>query len=276
VTSKRSRLAAWLAGDGIEIGALHRPLSVPPGVRVRYVDRLPEAELRRHYPELGGQPFAPVSILGSAEDLSELRDDSVDFVIANHLLEHLEYPLRGLLEFQRVLRRDGILYLALPDQRQTFDRDRELTPAAHIFDEHFEAGADANRWAHYLDWALNVDKKGAEAEAHARHLLETGYSIHFHVWRPDTFFDLFVEARERLGLDLELLSLTGPEQQDDDEFILLLAKGRGGPVRLPRHEAAEQQSAVAGGADRQTLRQALAASPLGPPVRLVKRTLRRT
>ncbi len=228
-SEKRRRLSAWLQGDGIEIGALHNPLPLPPGARVRYVDHLPEAELRKHYPELDGQPFAPVSIIGSAQDLSTVGDASVDFVIANHLLEHLEDPVAGLKEFQRVLRPDGVLYLALPDKRRTFDRDRELTPVRHLIDEH-RHGAEANRRQHYLDWATRVDKKD---DTHAAGLLETGYSIHFHVWRGDTFLDFLVAARKEFDLDFEVVQFAGLETPDDDEFIVVVVKGRTDRVPLP-------------------------------------------
>lgn len=228
-SAKRRRLSAWLQGDGIEIGALHNPLPLPPGARVRYVDHLPEAELRKHYPELDGHPFAPVSIIGSAQDLSMVGDASVDFVVANHLLEHLEDPVAGLEEFQRVLRPDGVVYLALPDKRRTFDRDRELTRVEHLIDEHRD-GAEANRRQHYLDWATRVDKKDA---AHAEALLEKGYSIHFHVWRADTFLEFLVAARAEFGLDFEITQFAAPETEVDDEFILILVKGRGERVPLP-------------------------------------------
>jgi SAM-dependent methyltransferase len=231
---KRQRLAAWLQGDGIEIGALHNPLPLPEGARVRYVDHLPEAALRKHYPELEGQPFAPVSIIGSAQDLSMVSDASVDFVVANHLLEHLEDPIAGLQEFQRVLKPGGVLYLALPDKRRTFDRDRELTPVEHLLDEH-RRGAEPNRLQHYLDWALRVDKKD---EAHAAALLEKGYSIHFHVWRADTFLEFLVLARRDFDLDFEIVEFAGLEAPEDDEFILVLVRGRGDQVRLPSAPAA--------------------------------------
>jgi SAM-dependent methyltransferase len=249
---KRRRLSAWLQGDGIEIGALHNPLPLPPGARVRYVDHLPEAELRRHYPELHGQPFAPVSIIGSAQDLSMVGDASVDFVVANHLLEHLEDPVAGLKEFQRVLRPDGVVYLALPDKRRTFDRDRELTPVEHLLDEHRQ-GAEPNRRQHYIDWATGVDKKD---EAHAAALLEKGYSIHFHVWRADTFLDFLVAARREFGLDFEIAQFAGPETEEDDEFILVLVKGRNDRVRLPA--ALPGNGEAAGAASRGRLARARA------------------
>lgn len=234
----RARLTRWLSGEGIEIGALHQPLQVPPGVRVTYVDHLPVDKLREHYPELRDFDLVPVDVIGTAEDLSRFADGSQDFVIANHLLEHLEYPMRGLLEFQRVLRPGGILYLALPDKRLTFDKKRALTPVEHLIEEQQRGLAEQNRRAHFLDWAEKVDGKaaGAEAEAHADALMAIPYSIHFHVWRPDTFLDFLAAARREFPLTLQPVQLAGIESPDDFEFILLLAKPDGDAPALPRHE----------------------------------------
>lgn len=263
---QRARLSAWLSGNGIEIGALHNPLAVRRGVKVIYVDWKNEAELRKHYPELEGKSLAPVSVIASAEDLGPFGDESLDFVIANHLLEHLEQPIRALKEFQRVLKPGGVLYMALPDRRLTFDRRREPTTSEHLFDEH-RTGAEANRRAHYLDWALNVDgKHGAEAAAHAAALLARRYSIHFHVWTPDSFLDFFVAARREFGLDFQLVGFATAERETDNEFILVLARAQD-DVRLPTGRMLD-------GRARLRLQRQLAASPLGPPMRAVKRLLR--
>jgi hypothetical protein len=73
-SAKRSHLAGWLSGQGIELGALHQPLAVPAGVHVEYVDRLSVAELRQQYPELASLDLVPVSHIGSAEDLAGIAD----------------------------------------------------------------------------------------------------------------------------------------------------------------------------------------------------------
>jgi predicted SAM-dependent methyltransferase len=274
--TKRQRLARWLRGQGIEIGALHRPLEVPASARVTYVDRLPEPVLRSHYPELSNETFAPVEVLGSAEDLSAFEPDSVDFVIANHLLEHLEDPIRALKEFHRVLRRDGVLYLALPDPRITFDRDRQLTELDHLLDEHRQ-GPAMNRKAHYLDWAQNVDKD-PQAEVRARQLDEMDYSIHFHVWRPDTFLEFLQAAKRAAGLEFELAAFAPPESPEDNEFILILLKGFSQELRLPQNG----QQPVASGrtsawrAVRARVKQSPAGPVLRPIYRFVKDRLRRS
>lgn len=266
-------MIGWLAGDGIEIGALHRPLPLPPGARVRYVDRMREEELRRHYPELDGESLVSVDILGSAEDLAAVGSGSVDFVVANHLLEHLEDPIRALAEFHRVLRPDGVLYLALPDPRVSFDRDRQLTTLQHLLDEH-RHGAAPNRRAHYLDWATHVDQDPAP-ESRAEKLMAMDYSIHFHVWRPDTFLDFLVAARREEHLEFELAAFAPPEHPQDDEFVVVILKGAPNRLRLqPALSQDSPTSARALSAGRR-LRARVAASPLGPPLRPAYRTLRK-
>jgi SAM-dependent methyltransferase len=261
--NKRKRLSAWLQGDGIEIGALQVPLRVQRGARVRYVDRLTVEEQRTQYPELADDSLVDVDLVAPADDLTGLADSSLDFVIANHLLEHLEDPIAGLVEWQRVLKPGGVLYLGLPDQRQTFDRERELTSFEHLVRDH-EEGPAVSRRDHYVDWARSVvHVQAAELDRYVEQCMADGYSIHFHCWRADTFLDFLVAARPRFGLDFEVVAFAPPEEVDDDEFILLLVKGRFDGVRFrPRKPHSRVPAAVLRG-------------PLGPPLRAVRRAASR-
>src|SRR5258708_7513375 len=85
--------ATYLSGNGIEIGALHNPLQVPPRANVKYVDRLPIAQLREQYPELNDQELVAVDILDDGERLSTLSDARQDFVLPHPSIEHTHDPL---------------------------------------------------------------------------------------------------------------------------------------------------------------------------------------
>jgi predicted SAM-dependent methyltransferase len=227
---KRSELARWLTGQGIELGALHQPLAVQPGVRVEYVDRLDVADLRQQYPELASLDLVPVSHIGSAEDLTGIGNDSLDFVIACHVLEHLEDPTRALHEIHRVLHDGGIFFCALPEPRVTFDREREMTSVDHLVRDH-PAGL-TSREDHFVDWVENVERhqpwwqtERPDPEERLRVLLDMDYSIHFHVWRPDTFLDFLGAVRHEQSVVFEMLDFAGCVPGVDDEFIFILRKG---------------------------------------------------
>ena len=209
--NRREIARRYLRGDGIEIGALHNPLQVPKSARVRYVDHLTVDELRRHYPELAHEPLVEVDLVDDGERLTTVGDATQDFLIANHFLEHCEDPLGALGNMIRVLRPDGVLYLAVPDKRYTFDADRPLTSTDHLIRDHRD-GPEWSRRGHYEEWARLVDKAD-EPEAHATALLVRGYSIHFHAWTQAELLELLQTAARELELDfdIELMLKNGHE-----------------------------------------------------------------
>lgn len=49
-------------------------------------------------------------------DLSQIDDNSVDIIISNHALEHVEFPPDVLREFRRILRNDGRIVVVVPHE----------------------------------------------------------------------------------------------------------------------------------------------------------------
>jgi SAM-dependent methyltransferase len=217
---RRKLSSRFISGDGIEIGALHEPLTVASRARVRYVDRMSVADLRTHYPELSNQPLVPVDIYDDGEKLRSIGDDSFDFVIANHMLEHCEDPLTALSTFLRVVRPGGVIYLAIPDKRFTFDVSREVTSIAHVLRDHHD-GPQGSREEHYLDWVRNVNHKPErEVRAECDALMKMQYSIHFHVWTLSGFASLLRYCRRQLRMPFKLEML----KPNQFEVIAILRK----------------------------------------------------
>jgi predicted SAM-dependent methyltransferase len=211
----------YLAGDGIEIGALHNPLPVPKAARVRYVDRLPVSELRAQYPELEQEPLVGVDVIDDGERLATIGDATQDFVVANHFLEHAQDPIGTLLSAYRVLRPGGVLYLAVPDKRRTFDSGREVTQVDHLLRDHDE-GPEISRREHFVEWARLVDKVSADEVARrAEQLMEQDYSIHFHVWTQRELLELLLAVRERFDLDFDIELM----ERIEYEVVFVLRKG---------------------------------------------------
>ena len=209
----RRRIAdAYLRGDGIEIGALHQPLDVPVSARVKYVDRMTVPELRRHYGELADKQLVETDIIDNGELLSTIGDATQDFVIANHFIEHCQDPLATFQNLVRVLKPGGILYMAVPDKRFTFDVDRPCTTIEHVMRDYTE-GPDWSKRQHFEEWSRLVNKKStdSEVEEEVRYLLSIDYSIHFHVWSETELLELVAALHRLVRFELEIFIRNGIE-----------------------------------------------------------------
>jgi SAM-dependent methyltransferase len=197
VTAVASEILGDLEGAGIEIGAFHSPLAVGPKARVTYVDVYAPEVARRYYPEvLDAAPVVNPDVLAPADRLP-MPDSSLDFVLSSHLIEHVADPIGALVEWHRVLRNGGLLFLRAPDQRGTFDRHRQRTTLEHLVADHRDAPDSAERknrdLDHYREWARCVNEitDAAQADFWAKLLMRVAYPIHFHCWIPEDMDGVF-------------------------------------------------------------------------------------
>lgn len=230
--ARRELAARFLFGEGLEIGPLHQPLAMPPQAKPRYVDRMQVDDLRREYPELTDWNLTPVDIVDDGEKLLTVAEESQDFIVANHFLEHCENPIRTIETHLGKLRPGGVLFYAVPDKRFTFDFRRPVTPLEHMVAD-YEQGPERSRAEHYEQWTRLVIIDGRETEeetlARARELEAAAYSIHMHVWTQAEFLRLILDCRERFG---EAFDIEASAQQAI-EFVVVLRKGGALPPPAP-------------------------------------------
>ena len=195
----------YLQGQGIEIGALHHPLTVPEDVKVLYVDRMSVADLRKQYPELNDFPLIEADILANGEDLETIADNTQDFVIANHFIEHCQDTIGTIQNMLRVLKPGGILYSAIPDKRVSFDIDRDITSIDHMWRDHIEGPAGSKR-EHFESWVRHVGHytDTVEIAEHTDLLIEMDYSIHYHVFTQASWLELFISLQQKLAVKFEI------------------------------------------------------------------------
>jgi SAM-dependent methyltransferase len=202
----------------LELGPLVSPWRVPASATVAYLDRLPTDQLRRYYNSLPPDEFAPVHIVDDAETLLTVPSSSQDFVMASHILEHCEDPIAALAAWLRVLKPGGVLLLAVPDKRFTFDRERPVTTFAHLLEDH-QYGPGLSRECHYVEWVTRVDHATPDTvEARVQDLMHNQYSIHFHVWDHAALGELLAFA---IGRSPRLVTMAAYQRNRAENLAVL-------------------------------------------------------
>lgn len=115
---------------GIEIGgSLHNHFNIEGCLNVDYT-----AEMTGHKKaeiDLCGD-FLPVDVVADGDNLP-FDNDSFDYVINSHMIEHHPNPLLAITEWCRVLKNDGIIFFVVPRKDDNPDDVKyEYTPYEHI------------------------------------------------------------------------------------------------------------------------------------------------
>jgi SAM-dependent methyltransferase len=125
---------------------------------------------------------------------ASITDRIFDYVIAAHVLEHIPDPISFLQDLCKLLREVGVILLAIPDKRHTFDAPRVVTPIEHILNDYYQKARDQSI-EHIMQCSPCVisDLKHlgpAELYAWAKQNYESGAAdVHCHVWTDADFFD---------------------------------------------------------------------------------------
>lgn len=119
-------------GRGVELGPLNKPTASKPQCNVLYVDHMSTEEIKQKYPTIEGIVDIDRPIINNSIVDTLCHDAPIDYFIASHVLEHVPNPIRWLRELESVLKVGGLVALALPDRRETFDLLREETRASDI------------------------------------------------------------------------------------------------------------------------------------------------
>lgn len=209
VDSPRNFLAHhYIRGNGIEIGAAHLPIKMPPQAHVRYVDVFTADELRKIFPqEYTKVDIVNVDVVDDGEKLEKFKNNSLDFIIANHFIEHCLDPIGTILNMYAKLHKEGVIYMAIPEKRYTFDKPRPITPYSHLLEEHEDKTSMKFRLEHTEEAIRLTDKPGTDVAKKVQEIMDSGFRVHYHVWTQKEMTEMFVRIAKDFDINLEIEAL---------------------------------------------------------------------
>jgi SAM-dependent methyltransferase len=226
VTDRRARMLGVISlarSVGLEIGPLHVPLVRRTEGRVLYVDHASAETLRANFRDPAGDPanIVDVDIIWGERPLRDCVDEPVDYVVASHVIEHVPDLIGWLLELHAVLKQGGILGLAVPDRRYTFDVRRPVSTVGELVEawllryrqpslrQVFDAAALSKDTADQVEWRPGESSAGLPPEVlrrlppaldMVRAIAAAPRYVDLHCWifTPASFLDT-AEALSRMG-----------------------------------------------------------------------------
>ncbi|AUI68809.1 methyltransferase domain-containing protein [Beggiatoa leptomitoformis] len=202
----RSAGYALLQGKGLEIGALNQPAQLPVGCDVEYADVASRETLVACFPELKEQlqQFVIVNHYCDLDKqgLSLFPAARFDFIILNHVIEHVANPINVVAELFRVVKPRGYVVISAPDKLFTFDKPRALTPFEHLWEEYQQQVTDVTD-EHYIDFlqAVHPTVFNDSPERVKTHIANVkNRREHAHVWDSAHFAVFMQTCLNRLAI----------------------------------------------------------------------------
>ena len=228
-----------LSGNGLEIGALHEKAKLPAKCKVEYCDAISKKQAIKLFPEIKHHKLVDVKYICNLdkEGLSIFKDDSYDFIILSHVIEHVANPINVVKELFRVIRPGGIVLIAAPDKTYTFDKKRHITPFQHLLEE-YKQDIKAVTDEHYIDFIKGVhpemmlyDKeKFKDAVKTVKSRRE-----HAHVWTSDSFKDFLLSTFKELNIQARLLMENKGTQNGLEYYSVWQKASENSDLPRPRH-----------------------------------------
>ncbi len=210
---------------GIEVAPYHSPLaSKAQGYNCLTLDIFNFEQLRenaRNDPNVRDKihRIESVDIVASATDLEAAvaargELESFDYILSSHNFEHLPNPIRFLNACGAVLKKDGLLTMAIPNKRFTFDYSRALSSFANFYRAFHENHSQPDPWISFdfgasfakdvpvspgapgiPKYANNLTEQFNELQRKLKEK-ETGPYVDAHVWvfTPESFISIIKDC----------------------------------------------------------------------------------
>ena len=228
-TETRAYLTKDFVGRGVEFGASTNPSPVPLGCRVEYADLFtPEEGCNIGYSQNMSE-FVSITHKTGCQDMVGIDENSLEFIISSHVLEHVTETIRSIKVAWEKLRIGGVFLLAIPHKDYCFDKPRELTTLAHFIDD-YEAYSKSRDLIHIIDVFANTPLDEQQSTGRfiydrcVEYLNGQLLDIHYHTFNEENTRELLLYFNEYLHRWAKVEIIDRATQYPSNEFFVRLTK----------------------------------------------------
>lgn len=140
----------YCLGEGLEIGGSYENRF--PEINAKNVDLGDESWefYKESQIEESGQ-YLPIDIEANGDNIP-VEDESQDFVINSHVIEHFENPIKAMVEWDRVVKKEGIIFIIAPHKERTFDKENERTRLHTVVEKYLKGVPNDDHNQHFGIW----------------------------------------------------------------------------------------------------------------------------
>lgn len=183
----------YCIGKGLEIGgSAHNPFGLNT-LNVDITDSM-DTEFKKEEIRNCGKALK-VDIVANGDDIP-LPNESQDFIVSSHVIEHFPNPIKALIEWDRLVKPGGIIFMIIPHKERTFDKGKKCTPLTHLIKD-FENN----------NTQLHDDHNG-----------------HDHCWITETFVEVIEYMIKELGMKWKIAKVQDVDDKVGNGFTVVIRK----------------------------------------------------
>ena len=238
-----------LSRKGVEYGPLTCPIVTKDMAPVLYVDYADTETIKaKGYREDDPNKIVDIDLVWGEKPLKE--SGPFAYALASHVIEHVPDPIGWLLEISESITDDGIICLAIPDKRYTFDLNRPVSTTGELVEAYLQKHTrpsikqmfDNCRLAVEIDvedaWSGRtqapllmgeVALQLAYDQAHSQMKNDNYIDSHCWIFTPESFLNIFEDIIKLKILPLEIDRFV-PTSRGTFEFLVRFRRSGTDPI----------------------------------------------
>lgn len=188
----------YCIGKGLEIGgSAHNPF----GLNTLNVDRSDSMDTisKKNEIRFCGKALK-VDIVANGDEIP-LPDKSQDFIVSSHVIEHFTNPIKALIEWDRLVKPGGVIFIIVPHKERTFEKEKRCVSLEHLMEDYQNN---------------NTQPHGKKYE-------------HEHCWITETFVELIGYMIEKMHMKWEIAQVQDVDDKVGNGFTVVIRKTQDRP-----------------------------------------------